>query len=102
MSYILAIRRERWRENAVNSVILLLYSPRGEKSGEKYLSAFRSGLRQAEQKLGSQKRLLFENEGCDMGIFRLRIEAGTGFLHPGEVAVTKDLSIRVVVLQRAK
>lgn len=94
--------REKCRETAVKSVIYQLYSPRGEKSGEKYLSAFRNGLRQAEQKLGSQKRLLFKNERCNMGIFRLRIEAGTGLLHPGEVAVTKDLSIRVVVLQRAE
>lgn len=54
----------------------------------KNLSAFRNGLRLAEQKFGSQKRLLFENKGFYISIFRLRIEAGTGFLHPGEVAMT--------------
>ena len=46
--------------------------------------------------------LLFEYQGRESQILGTGIEAGTGLLYPGEVAMTKDAGIGVVNLQGAK
>ena len=46
--------------------------------------------------------LLFEYQGREVQILRTGIEAGTGLLNPGEVAMAQDAGIGVVNLQGAK
>jgi hypothetical protein len=43
--------------------------------------------------------LLFEDEGREVAILGGGVEGGTAFLDPGEVAMTEDLSIGIVVFQ---
>lgn len=45
--------------------------------------------------------LLFQHQGAEVGVLA-GIETGTVFLYPGEVAMTEDLGIGIVVQQTAE